>query len=150
MSKTKFYIDLKEGRSKTETKEFTSKQGYDKALARIRKDKKAKIVEHGKYGRNGERVAVDDGPPKLLGAFDTVNSRMSETKTGVLVQSNFNPKVKMYQSRLYGGLFDMYKVVEPDGTTTLYGQDIGSRQKDGTFKTTDGRTFDTMGWPVTK
>ena len=149
MSNVKFYIDFKEGRKKKETKEFTSKQGYEKALVRIRKNTKMKVVEHGKYDRKGKRIATEDGPPKLLGAFDTANSRMSETKTRVLVQSNFNPKVKMYQSRLYGGLFDVYKVIEPDGTCTLYGQDIGTRQKDGTFKTTDGRTFGAGGWPVT-
>ena len=149
MSNVKFYIDFKEGRNKKETKEFTSKQGYEKAMIRIRKNDKMKVVEHGKYNHKGVRVATYDGPPKLLGAFDTNNSRMSETKTRILIQSNFNPKVRMYQSRLYGGLFDKYKVIEPDGTCTLEGQDIGTLQKDGTFKTNDGRVFDVMGWPVT-
>ena len=37
MSNVKFYIDFKEGRKKKETKEFTSKQGYEKAL--VRKDR---------------------------------------------------------------------------------------------------------------
>ena len=67
MSNVKFYIDFKEGRKKKETKEFTSKQGYEKALVRIRKNTKMKVVEHGKYDRKGKRVATDDDPPKLLG-----------------------------------------------------------------------------------
>ena len=70
-----------------------------------------------------------------------------ENKTGVIVQSNWNVPRQAYTSRLYGGLNNYYKIVEPDGIISLEGHNI-FKTKNNKRIMIDGREFDGAGWPV--
>lgn len=113
------------------------------------------IIEEGKElpSENG-----DEEPKKVvmtekeipLGLVDKEKSQLSDEKTGRFLLSNWNTKTESYTSRIYGSLTDKKRVIEPDGTISLEGDDIVKKHdKDkGIFTLTDGRKFSVGGWPV--
>jgi len=109
-------------------------------------------------GQEIESKETDEEPKKVvlkekeepLGPVDTEKTNMSPDKTGRFVLSNWNPKTKTYTSRIYGSMTDQRKVIEPDGSISLEGDDIIKKhdKEKGIFTLTDGRKFTVMGWPV--
>ena len=76
-------------------------------------------------------------------------SRISEIGKGQNILSNWNANKGEYQSRMYGSFNDILRVIEPDGTISLQGNNIiVSTDKKNVRTLTDGRRFDCMGWPV--
>lgn len=146
----KFYIMYVDQDGEEIDKGYSSRGGYENALNRFN-EKQFKVNDHGAYTPGGKRVSNVTSGNVMQGPIDMAYSIMDEeTKTRTIVQSNFNPFVKRYQSRLYGGLNGMYKVVEPDGNWSLQGRDIVRKinKETGVRTMTDGRTFAANGWPV--
>ena len=146
----KFQVEFIDTDGNKVDKGYASKGGYEYAVQRMR-EKGIKIEDHGAYSPKRDKVSnmKSDGP-LLQGPIDGHYAIMSEEKTRTIVQSNFNPSVKRYTSRLYGGLNGMMKVVEPDGHWSLQGQKIVKKtdKETGVRTMVDNRTFNAAGWPV--
>jgi hypothetical protein len=87
---------------------------------------------------------------KPLGPVDEEKTKLSPDKTGKFVLSNWNSQTGTYTSRIYGTLTDKKRVIEPDGSISLEGDDIIKKhdKEKGIYTLTDGRKFSVMGWPV--
>lgn len=151
MSKVSYYIKWKGKRGKHHTKSYGSIAGRNYWEQKIRKEfGNDAVIELGKESIvNGKTQTFAEGKKeKLLGPVDLDNSRMSGERTRRFVLSNWNWKTQTYTSRLYGGLNEYYKVIEPDGTISLEGRDIIKSTKGKVRTLTDGRKFDLVGWVV--
>jgi len=153
MNKASYYINWKGKRGKKLTKTYSSIAGRNYWEQKIRKEfGDNAITGMGKeFTIDGKTQKMPEGESeKLLGPIDLNNSQISGEPTRRFVLSNWNVDAKKYTSRLYGGLNDAHKVVEPDGTISLEGVDIIKSTKGNIRTLTDGRKFYIGGWPVRK
>lgn len=151
----KYYVIWEESGVKKK-KTYSSKPGvayWKKKIVSLLGEKA--IIEEGQEIETKEK---DEAPKKVvlkekekpLGPVDTEKTIMSSDNTGRFVLSNWNPKTKSYTSRIYGTLTTKRRVIEPDGSVSLEGDDIVKKhdKEKGIFTLTDGRKFTVMGWPV--
>jgi hypothetical protein len=143
----KFYIQYVDQNGEEIDKGYSSRGGYENALDRFN-EKQFKINDHGAYTPGGKRISDVSNGNVMKGPIDMAYSIIDEeNKTGVIVQSNWNVPRQAYTSRLYGGLNNYYKIVEPDGIVSLEGHNI-FKTKNNKRIMLDGREFDASGWPV--
>ena len=148
----KYYVIWEESGVKKK-KTYSSKPGVAYWKKKIIKELGEKcVLDEGKelVSESGEKKEFSETKKEpMLGPIDQLNSRLNDVPTGRFIMSNWNQKKRAYQSRMYGGLNNYLKVIEPDGTISLQGQNIiKSTDKKNIRTLTDGRKFDGMGWPV--
>ena len=153
MSKFSYYIKWKDADGKEQVKTYAGVAGRNYWKKKIIKELGEKyIIDEGKelVSDTGEKKKFSENEKEpMLGPIDQLHSRLNDAPTGRFIMSNWNQKKKVYQSRMYGGLNNYLKVIEPDGTISLQGQNIiKSTDKKNIRTLTDGRRFDGMGWPV--
>lgn len=129
-------------------KTYSTESGYKNALGRI---DKSDIIEHGVIDANLNRKPTEKTKEKLLGPVDLSHSANNGSIIKTFVHSNWNPKLKIYTSRLYSNIIynsegkHIYFIMEPDGYISLRGAGIVTIRKDGVRVSSDGREFDQMG-----
>jgi len=162
MARPKFtyYIIWKDENGEEQRKDYSAAGGRTYWKEKLLKQfGKQCIVEEGREGLvddgTGKKVkhVVKEGvPEKPLGPVDEELSIFGLAPKGEkrFVLSNWNTSTRTYTSRLYGGLNDMFKVVEPDGYISIQGQNIIKKtdKETGVRTLTDGRKFTAMGWPI--
>jgi hypothetical protein len=153
MKKFSYYIKWKDAKGKEQVKTYAGVAGRNYWKNKIIKELGDKcIIDEGKelVTESGDTQKFSESEKEpLLGPIDQYHSRLSDVPTGRFVMSNWNQKKKVYQSRMYGGLNNYLKVIEPDGAISLQGPDIiKSTDKKNIRTLTDGRRFDCAGWPV--
>jgi hypothetical protein len=153
MKKFSYYIKWKDADGKEQVKTYAGVAGRNYWKNKIIKELGEKcIIDEGKelVSESGEKKEFSETEKEpLLGPIDQLNSRLNDVPTGKFIMSNWNQKKKVYQSRMYGGLNNYLKVIEPDGTISLQGSNIiKSTDKKNIRTLTDGRRFDCAGWPV--
>jgi len=153
MKKFSYYIKWKDADGKEQVKTYAGVAGRNYWKTKIIKELGEKcVLDEGKelISESGEKQEFSETEKEpLLGPIDQLHSRLSDVPTGKFVMSNWNPNKKAYQSRMYGGLNNYLKVIEPDGVITLEGPNIvKSTDKKNIRTLTDGRRFDCAGWPV--
>tara|TARA_R100001198_G_scaffold83796_1_gene57367 strand:- start:274 stop:735 length:462 start_codon:yes stop_codon:yes gene_type:complete len=153
MKKFSYYIKWKDAKGKAQVKTYAGVAGRNYWKNKIIKELGEKcIIDEGKElvteSGASQKFSETEKEP-LLGPIDQYHSRLNDFPTGRFVMSNWNQKKKVYQSRMYGGLNNYLKVIEPDGAISLQGPDIiKSTDKKNIRTLTDGRRFDCAGWPV--
>lgn len=153
-----FYIIWQDENGDEQRKDYSAAGGRNYWKEKIVNTLGAKaVIEEGKEatvqegGKTIVKKFVDNEREKLLGPVDQELSIFGTAPIkGRFVMSNWNTQTRTYTSRLYGGLNDMFKVIEPDGAITLSGQDIIKRtdKETGTRTMIDGRKFTNGGWPI--
>ena len=128
MKKFSYYIKWKDAKGKEQVKTYAGIAGRNYWKNKIIKELGDKcIVDEGKElvteSGASQKFSESEKEP-LLGPIDQYHSRLSDVPTGRFVMSNWNQKKKVYQSRMYGGLNNYLKVIEPDGAISLQGQNI--------------------------
>lgn len=116
------------------------------------------ILEEGEEKTEVETVEKPKKEAKKSTGFNKVASVSSETKKSTenskknkdFNQSNWNPVKNEYTSRMYNSFNDTVRVIEPDDTISLQGNDIIKKhdKERGIYTLTDGRKFTVSGWPA--
>ena len=153
-----FYIVWQDENGDEQRKDYSAASGRNYWKDKIVNTLGAKaIIEEGKEasvqegGKTIVKKFVENEKEKLLGPIDQELSIFGTAAVkGRFVMSNWNTQTRTYTSRLYGGLNDMFKVIEPDGAITLSGQNIIKKTDKETGERTmvDGRKFTNAGWPI--
>ena len=158
--KSTHYIIWKDENGEEQRKDYSAAGGRNYWKEKIIKTLgESAVIEEGKEilveegGKQVSKKILENQREELLGPVDMALSifGMEPTKRR-FVMSNWNPFSKSYTSRLYGGMNDLFKVIEPDGYISLHGHKskvIKHLDKETGIRTlTDGRQFTGQGWPI--